>query len=120
RRDDPGRSLVVGAPQCRREADGQFDGEQAFEHSTAERHNSPQGGIMTRTASFDPAHPELLLDLEVPTGQPPTTGWPVIVWIHGGGWRLQDRTARPDFSRHFCESGFAMVSIDYRLAPEHP
>lgn len=75
---------------------------------------------MTRTASFDPAHPELLLDLEVPTGQPPTTGWPVIVWIHGGGWRLQDRTARPDFSRHFCESGFAMVSIDYRLAPEHP
>ncbi|GGC44845.1 hypothetical protein GCM10010974_29020 [Brevibacterium sediminis] len=75
---------------------------------------------MTRTASFDPVHPELLLDLEAPTGQPPKTGWPVIVWIHGGGWRLQDRTARPDFSRHFCESGFAMVSIDYRLAPEHP
>lgn len=75
---------------------------------------------MTHTAAFDPAHPELLLDLELPSGRPPEEGWPVIVWIHGGGWRLQDRTARPDFARHFCSAGVAMVSIDYRLAPEHP
>lgn len=75
---------------------------------------------MTHTIAFDPNHPELLLDLDIPAGRPPETGWPVIVWIHGGGWRLQDRNARPDFSRHFCSAGFAMVSIDYRLAPEHP
>lgn len=75
---------------------------------------------MTHTIAFDPNHPELLLDLDVPAGRPPASGWPVIVWVHGGGWRLQDRTARPDFSRHFCAAGFAMASIDYRLAPEHP
>lgn len=75
---------------------------------------------MTHTARFDPAHPELLIDLELPEGSPPDRGWPVIVWLHGGGWRLQDRTARPDFSQHFCPDGFAMASIDYRLAPQHP
>lgn len=77
---------------------------------------------MTHTARFDPARPELLVDLELPAGEAPQGGWPVIVWLHGGGWRLQDRLARPDFSRHFCPDGFAMASIDYRLAPadSHP
>lgn len=75
---------------------------------------------MTHTASFDPRRPGLLLDLELPSGRPPQSGWPLIIWVHGGGWRLQDRLARPDFSRHFTSSGFAMASIDYRLAPEHP
>lgn len=75
---------------------------------------------MTHTARFDPAHPELLIDLEFPEGSPPDGGWPVIVWPHGGGWRLQDRRARPNFSRHFCAGGFAMASIDYRLAPADP
>lgn len=75
---------------------------------------------MTHTARFDPLRLELLIDLELPAGRPPEGGWPVIVWLHGGGWRLQDRTARPDFTRHFCPAGFAMASIDYRLAPQHP
>lgn len=75
---------------------------------------------MTHTARFSPAHPDLRIDLELPSGPPPAGGWPIIVWLHGGGWRLQDRSARPSFSRHFCSDGFAMASIDYRLAPEHP
>ena len=78
---------------------------------------------MTLTQSYSPEHPQLLLDLEVPTsGQAPAEGWPTIVWLHGGGWRLQDRLARPDFTRHFADRGFAMASIDYRLAPDntHP
>ncbi|WP_237720368.1 alpha/beta hydrolase [Rhodococcus opacus] len=40
------------------------------------------------------------------------------MWIHGGGWRLQDQTACPDLVQHFAEHGYVMVSIDYRLAPE--
>lgn len=75
---------------------------------------------MTQTSRFSPIHPELLIDLELPEGPPPENGWPVIVWLHGGGWRLQDRSARPDFSLHFRPDGFAMASIDYRLAPENP
>ncbi len=43
---------------------------------------------------------------------------PVILWLHGGGWRSGDRRSGPDLGRHFAERGFAMVSIDYRLSDE--
>ncbi|SJM66622.1 Esterase/lipase [Corynebacterium glutamicum] len=76
--------------------------------------------MSTETFGFSPDHPELELDLEYPEATPPPEGWPVIIWLHGGGWRMQDRTARPDFSQHFAAAGFAMVSIDYSLAPSHP
>lgn len=58
--------------------------------------------------------PDLLLDVVAPDG---ASKRPAIVWVHGGGWRMQDRKARPDFARHFVERGFVMVSIDYRLTP---
>lgn len=78
---------------------------------------------MTITDSFSPEHPELLIDIDLPTGEAaPAGGWPIVVWVHGGGWRMQNRLARPDFTRHFASRGIAMASIDYRLAPEnrHP
>ena len=72
-----------------------------------------------RTCAFGPPADHLLLDLVVPDGDAPASGRPVVVWLHGGGWRLQDRTACPDLSRHFAARGLAMVSIDYGLAPTH-
>jgi acetyl esterase/lipase len=43
---------------------------------------------------------------------------PVVLWLHGGGWRFGDRRMAPDLSRFFAERGLAMVSIDYRLSDE--
>ena len=43
---------------------------------------------------------------------------PVILWLHGGGWRSGDRRSGPDLARFYAERGFAMVSIDYRLSDE--
>ncbi|MBT2653971.1 alpha/beta hydrolase [Bacillus sp. ISL-18] len=58
----------------------------------------------------------LLLDLYLPIG---TEGpVPVIVWLHGGGWRIGDRKLGPDFRVRFAERGFAMASIEYRLSSE--
>jgi acetyl esterase/lipase len=58
----------------------------------------------------------LLADLYLPDdGNGP---WPVIVWLHGGGWRFGDRRLAPDLSRHFASRGFAMASIDYRLTTD--
>ncbi len=56
------------------------------------------------------------LDLYVPkrrSGKKP----PLIVWIHGGGWREGDKQDTPglDIAR---EGGFAVASINYRLVPD--
>ena len=46
---------------------------------------------------------------------------PVVVYFHGGGWTSGD----PRQSEWWCtglaaRAGVAVVSVDYRLAPEHP
>lgn len=46
---------------------------------------------------------------------------PVIVWIHGGGWVIGDVAADDKLaSKLSAYSGMLVVSISYRLAPEHP
>lgn len=44
---------------------------------------------------------------------------PVVVWIHGGALILGNRAGVPKNLLDLCASeGYALVSIDYRLAPE--
>lgn len=43
-------------------------------------------------------------------------GWPLVVWIHGGGWKGGDKKGGP--FRALLESGFAVASINYRLSGE--
>ncbi len=43
---------------------------------------------------------------------------PVVLWLHGGGWRFGDRRLAPDLARFAQQSGLAVVSIDYRLSDE--
>ena len=44
-----------------------------------------------------------------------------ILWFHGGGWVVGDLDGFDHVARELCEvSGQVVVSVDYRLAPEHP
>jgi acetyl esterase/lipase len=43
---------------------------------------------------------------------------PVVIWLHGGGWRYGDRHLAPDLALFAQRSGLAVVSIDYRLSDE--
>ncbi len=46
---------------------------------------------------------------------------PCILYIHGGGWVICDLDSHDIVARSLArESGCAVLSIDYRLAPEHP
>ncbi|WP_395672412.1 alpha/beta hydrolase [Inquilinus sp.] len=46
---------------------------------------------------------------------------PAIVYIHGGGWVLCDLDSHDGICRELAlRSGLKVVSLDYRLAPEHP
>lgn len=46
---------------------------------------------------------------------------PILVWYHGGGWVIGDLETTDGAARSFCHgAGAVVVSVDYRLAPEHP
>jgi acetyl esterase len=45
---------------------------------------------------------------------------PALVYLHGGGWVIGDLDTHDVLCRSLCnESGMVVVSVDYRLAPEH-
>jgi acetyl esterase len=45
----------------------------------------------------------------------------VVVFIHGGGWTVGDLDSADRFARTLADGlGATVVSVDYRLAPEHP
>ncbi|MXV61447.1 alpha/beta hydrolase fold domain-containing protein [Natronorubrum sp. JWXQ-INN-674] len=46
---------------------------------------------------------------------------PALVFAHGGGWVLGTLDSADDLCRAFATHiGAAVISVDYRLAPEHP
>lgn len=56
----------------------------------------------------------LQLDLRIPDGPGPH---PVIIYLHSGAWIMGDRTGGPAIRQ--ATRGYAVASIDYRLAPTH-
>jgi len=64
----------------------------------------PRGEVPVRVYHDDPAEPA-----------------PVVVFYHGGGWTLGTLDSAGDICRELAaRSGAVVVSVDYRLAPEHP
>lgn len=55
---------------------------------------------------------KLLLDLYQPGN---TTRPPLVVYVHGGGWRSGSKSSMPLTA--LVRSGFAIASVDYRLSP---
>ena len=45
--------------------------------------------------------------------------YPAIVVIHGGGWQNGSPNDNAEFSQHMAVQGYSVVSIAYRLAPQH-
>ena len=56
---------------------------------------------------------KLLLDLCLPAKG--TAPLPVIVWVHGGGWRGGSKNAGSR-ARPMLERGYAVVDVGYRLS----
>ena len=65
---------------------------------------------------------------EASPGLPARAYWPTavepvgaLVWLHGGGWCIGDLEGFDRVCRSLCNAaGAVVVSVDYRLAPEHP
>ncbi|CAE6504571.1 unnamed protein product [Rhizoctonia solani] len=64
---------------------------------------------------------EFSLRVMTPPGGKPSRGWPVLLYVHGGGWVLGDAAADDGMLSQLCISAqCVIVSVEYRLAPEHP
>ena len=50
------------------------------------------------------------------------TGHPVLIFIHGGGWKMGDKKHYGGIGRLFSGEGYVTVNINYRLSPDviHP
>lgn len=58
------------------------------------------------------------LDLYVPEkGEGP---FPIVVWVHGGGWVGGDKNDCPPLNLGYCQRGYATASVSYRFSPEAP
>jgi acetyl esterase/lipase len=77
---------------------------------------SRQAAVTMETMAYSsPGGQDLVLDLYRPSSA--AANVPVVIFLHGGGWSGGTRTTGPDFKRFFAADGFAMVSVEYRLAP---
>lgn len=63
---------------------------------------------------------EQQIDLYLPKAARPAKGFPLLVYVHGGGWRNGSKEMvqqKPDFANGL---GWAFASVGYRLLPEAP
>ncbi len=56
-------------------------------------------------------------EIYIPHGPGP---WPVLLYLHGGGWCLGAPTSVRRLAMQLAAAGRVVVNLDYRLAPEHP
>jgi acetyl esterase/lipase len=83
---------------------------------------APEGGLMADPTRRDIVYATvdqgpLMLDLYLPEDpvQPETHHLhPLIIWVHGGAWRMGSRKDVPLLALR--EKGFAAASVDYRLS----
>jgi acetyl esterase/lipase len=59
---------------------------------------------------------ELKADVYVPAGDGP---FPGVLAVHGGAWRMGSKWQMAGYAQKLADAGFTVVSINYRLAPDH-
>jgi acetyl esterase len=83
------------------------------------KHTAIAGGAQAIGAVRDVRVGELRGRLYVPSRA--TARGPLLVFFHGGGWVYGDLDSHDPTCRFLAErSGVRVLSVEYRLAPEHP
>lgn len=63
---------------------------------------------------------DLTVDIHVPKGDAAEGKFPVLVYLHGGGWIMGSPKTHRRLGFRFAESGFLVVNVHYRMGPENP
>jgi triacylglycerol lipase len=77
----------------------------------------PPGGSVERDLPYGP-HVRHKLDVYHPLSEAPAGGYPVLIFLHGGGFLRGDKADRENFGRYFSRHGVLTIVPNYRLAPE--
>lgn len=73
-----------------------------------------------RELNADGPHGTIPVRLYRPLGSTPGAALPVLVYFHGGGWVIGDLDTHDVLCRSLANgAGCAVVSVDYRMGPEH-
>lgn len=84
----------------------------------AQNQNAPKD-VTARDLAVDGAAGPIPARLYTPAGAPATT--PGLIYFHGGGFAIGDLETHDGHCRRLAAfSGYRVIAIDYRLAPEHP
>ncbi|WP_442816771.1 alpha/beta hydrolase fold domain-containing protein [Streptomyces sp. NBC_01304] len=79
------------------------------------------GSVEDRTIPGPEGAPEIPVRIYLPDPAEATGPRPTVVFYHGGGWAICDLETHDGTARALCRgAGAAVVSVDYRLAPENP
>lgn len=73
------------------------------------------GGRGAREIAYSSAHPRNVLDLYA---RPDLEEAPMVLYVHGGGWNIGDKSRVNDLPRWAARHGFLLASANYRLTPE--
>ncbi|MBN9654109.1 alpha/beta hydrolase [Halobacillus sp. GSS1] len=78
----------------------------------------PVEGVTVDDSSFKGrSGNDIPVRIYTPEGEGP---FPVLVYFHGGGWVFGNIDSSDNICRYFsCHAQTVVVSVDYRLAPEH-
>jgi acetyl esterase len=113
------KALLDSFPMTFTAADGVEVARERLRQLKAPPEMLPNLRIEERTVGYDD-----LTDIPVRIYWPPIAkhdNLPVVVFYHGGGWCLGDlETHDPVARAHAVGAEAIVVSVDYRLAPEHP
>jgi arylformamidase len=71
--------------------------------------------VQRDVAYVEPKTERRTLDVYAPTSG---TDHPIVVWIHGGGWRQGDKRSVQLKPQAFVDRGFVFVSTNYRFVPQ--
>src|SRR4051812_26768057 len=96
-------------------------GLQLFAQQPAQLQLFPKGTVMHQNIPYaSDTSQKHLLDIYLP---PNSKGnLPLVVWIHGGAWMLNDKYADMGYMKNtvksFIDSGYALASINYRYSTD--
>ncbi len=79
--------------------------------------NEPESVALVINQTIPGPVSEIPVRIYTPTGSGP---FPALVFFHGGGWVICDLDTHDSLCRSLCNAAnCVVVSVDYRLAPEH-